>query len=83
MIEVEYYRASSATGHLLTRVLEHDFDAKHYRIDPGDVNAEVREGLKVLEGERARWEKETREEQQKEWEEKRRVEEMQRRRGGF
>lgn len=79
-LEVEYYRSTTATGHLLDRVLEHEFDSKHYQIDPGAVSAEVREGLKMLEQERMRWEKETREEQQREMEEQQRIREMQRRR---
>jgi hypothetical protein len=83
-VEVEYYRASTSAGQLLDRVLEHEFDTKHYRIDPGDVNAETREGLKILEGERMRWEKETREKADQEREERQRVQEMQRRQGrGF
>lgn len=80
MLEVEYYRGTSATGQLLDRVLEHEFDAKHYYVDPGAVSAEVREGLKVLEQERGRWEKETREESERKRQEQQRVQEMQRRR---
>lgn len=85
VVEVEHYRATTATGQLLDRVLEHEFDCKHYRVDPGGVSAEVREGLKVLEGERSRWERETREEAERKREEQRRVREMQRKagRGGF
>jgi hypothetical protein len=84
VVEVEYYRRSTSTGQLLDRVLEHDFDAKHYRIDPGGISAEVREGLKVLETERTRWERETREKADQEREERQRVQEMQRRQGrGF
>jgi hypothetical protein len=82
VVEVEHFRSMTATGHLLERVLEHDFDCKHYRIDPGDISAEVREGLKVLEQERMRWEKETREKADQEREERQRIQEMQRRRGG-
>jgi hypothetical protein len=81
VVEVEYYRASSSTGQLLDRVLEHDFDCKHYRIDPGAVSADVREGLKVLESERSRWEKESREKADQEREEQQRVRELQRRSG--
>jgi hypothetical protein len=80
VVEVEYYRANTQTGLLLDRVLEHEFDCKHYRIDPGDVSAEVREGLKVLEHERLRWEKETREKAEREREERERIRDMQRRR---
>ena len=80
VVEVEYFRSVTTTGQFLERVLEHDFDAKHYRIDPGDVNAETREGLKVLEQERVRWEKETREKAEQEREERQRMQEMQRRR---
>ena len=68
-------------GQLLDRVLEHEFDTKHYRIDPGGVNAEVREGLKVLEYERTRWEKETREKAEEERQEQQHVREMQRKAG--
>jgi predicted RNA-binding Zn-ribbon protein involved in translation (DUF1610 family) len=82
--EVEHYRSISSTGQLLDRVLEHDFDCKHYHMDPGSVSAEVREGLKILEHERVRWERETREKAEQEREEKRRIWEMQRRSGrGF
>jgi hypothetical protein len=81
VVEVEHYRATSSTGQLLDRVLEHDFDCKHYRIDPGNVSAEVREGLKVLEQERTRWEKESREKAEQERQERQRVQEMQRRSG--
>jgi len=82
--EVERQRETTRTGQLLDRVLEHEFDTKHYRIDPGDVDAEVREGLKVLEGERVRWQNETREKAEREREEKRRIWEMQQRtRAGF
>jgi hypothetical protein len=82
--EVEHYRESTSTGQLLDRVLEHEFDTKHYHIDPGPVPADVREGLKVLEHERLRWEKETREKADQERQERQSVREMQRRGGrGF
>jgi hypothetical protein len=81
VVEVEHYRSTTSTGQLLDRVLEHEFDCKHYRIDPGDVNAEVREGLKVLEQERVRWEKETREKAEEERQEQQRIREMQRKGG--
>jgi hypothetical protein len=80
-VEVEYYRQTTPAGRLLERVLEHEFDCKHYRVDPGDVNAEVREGLKVLEQERTRWERETREKAEQERQEQQRMQEMQRRVG--
>jgi hypothetical protein len=83
VVEVEHYRATTSTGQLLDRVLEHEFDTKHYHIDPGGVSAEVREGLKVLEQERTRWEKETREKADQEREEQQRVREMQRRGRGY
>jgi hypothetical protein len=84
VVEVEHYRATTPSGQLLDRVLEHEFDTKHYRVDPGDVSAEVREGLKVLEHERTRWEKETREKADQEREEQQRIREMQRKQGrGF
>lgn len=84
MVEVEYYRANTSVGAFLARVLEHEFDTKHYRVDPGAVSAEVREGLKVLEHERGRWEKETRAKADQEREERQRVQDMQRRgRRGF
>lgn len=81
-VEVEHYRATTSTGQLLDRVLEHEFDTKHYQIDPGNVSAEVREGLKILEHERTRWERETREKADQEREERQRVQEMQRRQRG-
>jgi hypothetical protein len=81
VVEVEYYRASTWTGQLLDRVLEHEFDAKHYHVDPGSVSAEVREGLKVLEQERSRWEKETHEKAEQERQEQQRIREMQQRAG--
>ena len=81
MVEVEYYRASTWTGQLLDRVLEHEFDSKHYHVDPGGVSAEVREGLKVLEQERSRWEKETHEKAEQERQEQQRIREMQQRAG--
>lgn len=80
VVEVQHYRSLSWTGQLLERVLEHEFDCKHYKIDPGEVNADVREGLKVLESERLRWERERREQADQEREEKTRVMEMQRQR---
>ena len=80
-VEVEYYRATTSTGQLLDRVLEHDFDCKHYHIDPGGISAEVREGLKVLEQERLRWEKETRDKAEQERQDQQRVREMQRKQG--
>lgn len=84
VVEVEQYRRGSATGLWLDRVLEHEFDCKHYEIDPGAVPADVREGLKIMESERARWERETREKQQEEFEETQRIREMQRKAGrGF
>jgi hypothetical protein len=83
-VEVDYYREATVTGRLLERVLDHEFDAKHYRVDPGSVSVEVRTGLKTLESERSRWEKETREKAEQEREERRLVQEMQRKqRGGF
>jgi hypothetical protein len=82
VVEVEYYRQTTATGQLLDRVLEHEFDCKHYKIDPGSVSAEVREGLKVLENERSRWERDSREKADQEREEQQRVREMQQRSGG-
>jgi len=84
VVEVEHYRSTTWTGQLLDRVLEHEFDAKHYQIDPGSVSAEVREGLKILEHERMRWERETREKAAQERDERQRVQDMQRRSGrGF
>jgi hypothetical protein len=84
--EVEYQRATTPTGRLLNRVLEHEFDAKHYNVDPGGISVEVREGLKVLEQERSKWEQETRERKQQEYEDRQRVRELQQRQargGGF
>jgi hypothetical protein len=81
--EIEYRRRSTTTGQLLDRILEHDFDCKHYRMDPGDVSVEIREGLKVLEQERGKWEQETRERQRQEHEERARIKEMQRKQGSF
>jgi hypothetical protein len=84
VVEVEHYRATTSTGQLLDRVLEHEFDTKHYHIDPGGISAEVREGLKVVESERTRWEKESREKADQERQEQQRVREMQRKSGrGF
>lgn len=84
VVEVEYYRMSTATGQLLDRVLEHEFDTKHYHVDPGDVSAEVREGLKILEGERTRWEKDSRDKADQERREQQSIHDMQRRSGrGF
>jgi hypothetical protein len=79
VLDIEHYRSVTATGQLLDRVLEHDFDCKHYHIDPGGIDADVREGLKVLEQERSKWEKESRDKAEQEREERRRVQEMQRR----
>jgi hypothetical protein len=74
-------------GRLLDRVLEHEFDAKHYNVDPGEVSVEVREGLKILEQERYKYEKESSERRRQEYEEKQRVREMQQKQarmgGGF
>ena len=85
--EVEYQRATTPTGRLLNRVLEHEFDAKHYNVDPGAISVEIREGLKVLEQERNKWEQETRERKQQEYEDRQRVRELQQRQarggGGF
>lgn len=83
IVEVEHYRSSTATGQLLDRVLEHEFDTKHYRIDPGGISAEVREGLKILEHERSRWERESREKADQERQEQQRIREMQRKGGRF
>lgn len=83
MLMVQHYRATTPAGQLLDRVLEHEFDTKHYRVTTSDVSAEVREGLKVLEGERVRWERETREKADQEREERARVQEMQRKQRGF
>ena len=82
-VEVEHYRTTTSTGQLLDRVLEHEFDTKHYHVDPGDVSAEIREGLKVLEHERMRWEKETREKAEQERQEQQRVREIQRKQRGY
>lgn len=81
MVEVEHYRATTSTGQLLDRVLEHEFDCKHYRVEPGAISAEVREGLKVLEHERSRWERESREKADQERQEQQRIREMQRKQG--
>lgn len=75
---VEYYRGRSAAGRLLERVLEHEFDTKHYRVEAGEVDVEVREGLKMLEQERGKFDKEGREERDREMEERSRVVEIQR-----
>lgn len=77
--EVEHRRRHTRAGRLLERVLEHEFDAKHYKVSPGEVDVEVREGLKILEQERAKWDQETRERAEEEREEKRRVWEAQQR----
>jgi hypothetical protein len=79
VVEVDHYRANTSAGHLLDRVLEHEFDCKHYHIDPRGVSAEIREGLKVLETERRSWERESREKADQEREEQQRIREMQRR----
>ena len=81
--EVEYHRRISSTGQLLDRILEHEFDCKHYKVDPGEVSVEVREGLKVLEQERGKWEKETRDRQKEEFEERQRIKDMQRQGRGY
>jgi hypothetical protein len=81
VVEVEYYRATTPTGQLLDRVLEHEFDCTHYYVEPDNISAEVREGLKILEYERKRWERETREKAEQERQEQSRVREMQRRSG--
>ena len=84
VVEVEFYRSISLTGQLLNRVLEHEFDCKHYRVEPGSVLADVREGLQVLEQERERWQKEIREKAEQEHQERQRVSDLQRRGGrGF
>lgn len=81
VLEIEHQRARTQSGRLLERVLEHEFDCKHYVVDPSAVDVEVREGLKILEQERGKWEKETRERQEEEREEQRRLLEVQRRGG--
>lgn len=63
---------------MFERVLEHEFDTKHYRVGVEDVEAEVREGLKILEQERTKYQNEENEEQQREMVEKQRVMDMQR-----
>ena len=83
VVEVVHYRRTTSTGQMLDRILEHEFDCKHYRIDAGAVSVDLREGLKILESERLRWEHETRERQQEEWQEKQRIAEMQRKQKGF
>ena len=81
VVEVEHYRTTTVTGQLLDRVLEHEFDCKHYRVESSGISAEVREGLKILEHERMRWEQETREKADQEREEQQRIREMQRKQG--
>jgi hypothetical protein len=87
VVEVDYQRTKTATGRLLDRVLEHEFDSKHYTIDPGEVSIEVRECLKILEQERYKYDKETTERRRQEFEEKQRVRELQQKQmrlgGGF
>lgn len=77
--EVAQYRSNTSAGQLLERVLEHEFDCKHYKVDPGSVDVELREGLKVLEQERAKYDKETHEKRQQQFEERQRIQEIQHR----
>ncbi|HEY6272618.1 MAG TPA: hypothetical protein VIX19_11580 [Terriglobales bacterium] len=83
VVEVEHYRSITATGQFLDQVLEHDFDCRHYSVDAGSVRADIREGLKVLEAERTRWETESREKAEEERQERARVAALQRRQKGF
>jgi hypothetical protein len=80
--EVEDKRVRTRAGKLLERVLEHEFDCKHYKVEMGEVEVGVREGLKVLEQERGKWEEERAKEREEENEEKRRVVAMQRKQMG-
>jgi hypothetical protein len=85
VLEIAHYRATTAAGQLLERVLEHEFDCKHYKVDPGEVDVELREGLKMLEQERGKFDRQAHERRQQEWEDRQRVQGMQQRqtRGGF
>ena len=70
VLEIEHVRSHSAAGALLERVLELDFDAKHFRIGWDEVTAEEAWGLKVLDQERGKWQKEDTEEKRRQWEAK-------------
>lgn len=59
VLEVETARMSTPAGRLLERVLDLDFDTKHFRIDWSDITAEEAMALKILEQERAKYERES------------------------
>ena len=64
----------SDAGRLLDLVLEHEFDAKHYHVQASEVRCEVRDGYKILEQERSKWERETAKRREVEMEHQRRLE---------
>ena len=49
---------SSTAGRLLDRVLDLEFDLKHFRMSRDEVSCEERDALKTLEHERGKWEQE-------------------------
>ena len=70
-VMVQHMRAHSPAGRLLERVLDHEFDTKHYKVPIEGVDAELRDGLKILEEERARFESDERKRMHEEVEQQR------------
>lgn len=65
---IEHARATSPAGRLLEQVLELDADTKRFKIDWGEVSAEQAFGLRVLDQERSKWEREDMERRKQDWE---------------
>ena len=65
VLAVEHYRSITQAGRLLDRVLDLDFDMKHLHIPWSDVTAEEVMGIKILDQERDKWQRETVEQRRK------------------
>lgn len=68
VLMIEHIRMTTPAGRLLERVLELDFDSQKFKVDLGAVTMEEREGLKILMQERAKFDKEVRDEKERDWE---------------
>ena len=79
--EIEYRRAVSPAGRLLERVLELDFDLKHFKLTLSDITVEERDALSILEQERSKWDKEESDRRRDEWDQQRRSDEARRQAG--
>ena len=79
---LDHARSTTAAGRLLERVLTLDANSKHLSYGPDDVTVEEAQALRVLDGERSKWEKELSDRRREDWEMEQRVRDASRKGSG-